>query len=825
MRLFRLPLLFVLYPAPASAQKTSVRTILLLFSLLFTTTLTAQYTVTGTLRNADGEALSFANAVLYTAADTAFVTGTTTDLDGSFTITTERAGSYFLRGSQIGLADYQSERFQLNDANPNRNFANLTLGATAGVDLQTVTVTASQPLFTRQIDRTIVNVAGQPTTAGQTALEVLERSPGVIVDRVGGGINMMGKEGVRVMINGRLNYMPADALLSYLAGIPASNIIRLELITTPPADLDAEGNAGYIDIILRRLPDEGLRGTYALTGGYGGGEVAQGNVSLTYRQGITSLFANLSYARNAVPERSYLRRTITGENPETTNLNFDRDPLRNNVNLRLGADFALSSKTTLGVLFSGYTDIYDMEGLQTNRFGLATTPDTLLRTRVVEDNDWIHAQTGVSLTHNLTGGGSLSGGVDYLYYDNSNPIGYDLNYGPLEGSGTLREQTLNSTKDSPFGILVAKADYAKPLGTGTFSAGVKAVVADFENDVRLLRDGVRDPGFSSLSVLNESIGAAYAQYKGATGGDGGKGVEYQFGLRYELTDTELTEAAAGSLVDRNYGLLFPNASLGFRMGEKTRVTAGYSRRIDRPAFTQLAPFVVFLDPRTNFGGNPALQPGIANAVEVGLTRGGISLNLGYTAIDSAIAAFQPIYNGDIRAQVIQPVNLVDQRVYSATLGVPTKIAPWWRGRLNFTYTNTENVALVEGNKLTSRLGNFRIAGGQNFTLPGGWTLGLSGFYSGRNLRGYVEALPLGTLNVALQKKLNNGASLTLGVDDALNTFEFRNETTIPQQNFFAERGFDPSRPTFKLSYSASFGNGRVKVLQRDSAGEERGRVE
>ena len=800
----------------------------LLLLFLFTTYLSAQYTVSGTVKDAAGAPLSFANAVVYSAADSSSVTGVSTDIDGAFLLTVGEAGTYYLVGSQIGLTDYRSEPFTLGAANPERAFPDLVLGASTGVDLSEITVTAAKPLFTREIDRTIVNVAGQPTAVGQTALEVLERSPGVVVDRVSGGINMLGKDGVRVMINGRLNYMPADALLSYLAGIPASNIIRLELITTPPADLDAEGNAGYIDIVLRRLPDEGLRGNYTLTGGYGGGEVAQGSVSLTYRSGQVSTFANLSYARNAIAEESYLRRTITGSDPETTDLFFDRDPLRNTINARLGADLTLGANTTLGLLLSGYTDRYDMEGLQTNRFGFSNTPDTLLLTNVGEDNDWLNLQTGLMLTQQLGGGKSLSAGMDYLYYDNSNPISYDLSYRDLEGGSSFRDEQLLSSKESPFGIAVVRLDYSQPLGGGVLTLGGKTVIADFENDVRLLRDDVRDAGFSTVSTLDETIGAAYAQYKGSTrqaDGTGGGGIDYQFGLRYELTDTELDEAAAGTLVDRNYGLLFPNASIGFKVGERTKLTAGYSRRIDRPAFTQLAPFVVFLDPRTNFGGNPALQPGIASSLEIGATRGGISLSLGYTRIDSAIAAFQPIYNADLRAQVIQPINLSEQRITSATLGVPTNITPWWKGRLNLTYTYTENDAIVEGNSLTTQLGNLRIAGGQNFTLPGEWTLGLSGFYAGRSLRGYVEALPLATLNVALQKKLPNGSSFTLGVDDALNTFEFRNETSIPAQQFYAERGFDPSRPTFKLSYSAIFGNNRVKQLNRDSAAEERSRVQ
>ena len=131
---------------------------------------------------------------------------------------------------------------------------------------------------------------------------------------------------------------------------------------------------------------------------------------------------------------------------------------------------------------------------------------------------------------------------------------------------------------------------------------------------------------------------------------------------------------------------------------------------------------------------------------------------------------------------------------------------------------------MDGALLNSQRGNFRLAGGQNFTLPKGWTLGLSGFIPDGTYGVYVEALSFATLNVALQNKLGNGANLTLSVDDALNTFEFRNETSIPTQNFFAEQGFDPSRPTFKVSYSASFVNGLDKQLNRESAAEEWGRT-
>lgn len=182
-----------------------------------------------------------------------------------------------------------------------------------------------------------------------------------------------------------------------------------------------------------------------------------------------------------------------------------------------------------------------------------------------------------------------------------------------------------------------------------------------------------------------------------------------------------------------------------------------------------------------------------------------------------------MFDTQLGTQLIRPLNLREQRVYSATLGVPTRLASWWSGRLNAAYTYQETTSLVDGRDVVREQGTFRITGGQNFSFGEAWTLALSGFFQGRNLNGYVTTLPLVALNVALQRKLSAG-TLTLAVDDALDTFESRNETSLPAQRFVSALGFDFSRPTVKVTWSAAFGNGRVKDASRDSAAEERERV-
>ena len=228
-------------------------------------------------------------------------------------------------------------------------------------------------------------------------------------------------------------------------------------------------------------------------------------------------------------------------------------------------------------------------------------------------------------------------------------------------------------------------------------------------------------------------------------------------------------------------------------------------------------------PRTSFGGNPALQPAISDNVELAVSRGGLSLQLTYAYVDSAIAGFQPVFDPLLGTQLIRPLNLREQEVYTATVTVPTAFASWWSGQVSATYTFQENTGLIDGQDLTRRLGTFRLSGGQRFGLGEDFALSLSGFFQGRNLNGYVTALPIGGLNVALQRSLPGG-QLTLGVDDVFDTAEFRTETSIPAQAFESERGFDGSRPTLKLTWSSTFGNSKVRELNRDSAAEERGRV-
>lgn len=797
-----------------------MKTILLSVTILFMYQFSvAQLMITGNLEDTKGEALGFANVLLLNQNDSSFVAGTTTNIDGDFNFMAPQSGDYLLLISMIGYTNFYSEKFTLNSSNTTKSFSKIILQE-GGIELAAIEVTAEKPLFERQIDRTVINLENRVSTAGATALEVLERAPGVIVDRSSNALSMMGKEGVNVMINDRLSYMPPDALIQFLEGMSADNIISIELITTPPAKFDAEGNAGYINIILKKNPNDGLNGNYAVTAGYGRGEIANGSLNFNYRKERINLFGGYNYSRDARDQSfTFASRFGTGASLVETTTSSDRTPLQSNHNARIGLDFESGDNTTIGILFSGYDNRWNMSAV--NDGTLKTiTGDTISQINMVEDNNWQHFQTNLNVEHKFKNGGKLNIDADYLVYENENPTNYDLRF--QDGNQTLiSNETLFSTKVTPFTIQVGQIDYENNISEKiNLSVGVKAVQSDFENDVLVKKNDIEDSDFTSTSSLTENIYAAYAQGRFQIN----EKLGLQTGLRYEFTDTELNSSTEGKVVDREFGSLFPSVYADYKINDNNQINASYSRRIDRPSFSNMAPFIIFVDPNTLFGGNAALQPAISNSVELNYRFKTINLSMQYTHEDSSIAGFQSRFDVALNRQIIAPINLQQQQMFTTSVSFPVKVTDWWNMRLFGMYFWKENITVDNlGTQVLSQ-GTYRFNGNQTFTLSKGFNLEVSGFYTSPFINGNLKINAIWGMNFGIQKELKNGR-IAFNIGDVFNSIQSLGITNIPSQNIYSERGFDFSQRTFRLTYSASFGNNKVKrARNRNSSDEERGRV-
>lgn len=351
----------------------AILTILCLFG---TAAFCAGGIITGTVIEDSGEPLPFANVLLLRTTDSTLVKGEVTDMAGKYAIQNVPAGDYLLLVTMVGYATSYSKPFSLN-GNGAKDMGTTTIREDVA-QLDAVTVTARKPLFEQKIDRLTINVATSITSAGATALQVLERSPGVQVNRQQGGITIAGKEGVVVMINGKINRMPISAVVEFLDGMPSSNIEKIELITTPPANFDAEGNAGFINIVLKQSGDQGLNGSYSLSAGYGRGESGNANINFNYRKGLFNLYGDYTYLRDGSKQFIITGRRIDFENVLTETLSrSERDPLQSNHTGRLGLDFQLNKKTVIGALLTTYDTKWTMDAENKAQFTKNGVPDAL----------------------------------------------------------------------------------------------------------------------------------------------------------------------------------------------------------------------------------------------------------------------------------------------------------------------------------------------------------------------------------------------------------------------------------------------------------------
>lgn len=793
-----------------------------------------QTMLVGRIQDESGSPVPGANVLLLAEADSSLVQGAVTTGEGRFAIEAVAAGTYRLRVSFVGFTEHLSAPFVLN-GEARRDVGTISIRP-GDILLDGVLVEARRSLFEQRSDRLIVNVGRSVTLAGTDALEVLERSPGVVVSEQAGTISLIGKRGVQVMVNDRLTNVPPDALLQYLAGLSADAIERIELITAPPASMDAEGDAGFINIVLKRSPDDGLRGAASVSGGYGEGEVGSASTNLSVRSGAISAFGNYSFSwndRNTTLTNS--RRVDDGRGVITTRSFSDRDPLQRNHNARLGLDVDLSDRTAVGAVVAGYDNRWTMDASTTQRIlqeGARARRTTIQNSEV---NHWQHLMGNVHLEHHLAVGGTLSADADYLYYRNDNPNDYTTV--SREGaSGTGAPEEAATRKTTPFGIGVLKADYNRALSSvWALGTGVKASFARFTNDVQheRLLPGVPLGGASPAedSRLTEDVFAAYLESDVQVT----PSISLKAGLRFEHAVSALHLGESGgqesSPLDRRASQLFPSVVYTHEFAARRRVVASYTRRITRPSFNDMAPFVFFVDPSTFFTGNPALQPSLSNTLKLDYARGTLFTSVQYTRATSTIARFQNELIPEDNLQRIAPVNYDGRQAVTALVSQPVRLASWW---------TSENSVLLGWQKVTAGSPrdpagthpqervqrSIRISATQSVSLPRSFALEASGFYQSANLFGLVRFEPTWVLNLGVERTLPDGwGRLTLSVDDVFDSDERTGITRTPRDGTYAERTVDFSPRTLRLTYSVQFGRGKATQAPETASEAERRRVQ
>jgi iron complex outermembrane receptor protein len=805
----------------------------LLLLVLFSTALLntqAQSSVKGVLKDSNSEPVPYAHVGLYNPTDSSLVKVETTNDAGAFQFVNIAAGLYFFKATFMGMSDLYLNGVQVS-ATGEKELGTLQFVSQTN-DLEEFTVSADRAMVEVMPDRTIFNVQGTINSTGTDAITLLRKAPAVTVDNQN-NISVLGRAGVKVFIDGKQLPLEGDDLSAYLKNLPADQIDRFEIITSPGAKYEAEGNAGIIDIRLKKDKSIGANGS--LSGTYTQGELTRYNINASgnYRNKKMNIFGNFGYNQNDnfhnITSESYQNGLLLDEINNTQNN-------RNIYNYRFGTDFYLKKNHTLGFLVSG-TEVAGEE-ISLNQIEISdqntiTTIDSVL----IAENDGVQdkSQNAFNVNYRYAGekGQSLNLDLDYGLYQNQRNRFQPNRYYESVDRDTLFSENINSF-DTPTDIEIytAKLDYEMNLKKGKLGFGGKFSQVETENTFEvsdvLNGENIIDSARSNSFDYSETVYAGYASYSTPLG----KEVNLVVGLRAEQTiSTGDLTAFLSSLdepaVEQNYLSWFPNAGITWQMKPMQSLSLNYGRRINRPDYNVLNPFRNQLSEISIEKGNPYLKPEIVNNIELGYTlMYKYNFKIGYSETSNQITRLIGPDDVDPRAGFISWDNLATQSVFSASASLPITVAKWWNAYFNLSLSHIDNQAdYGDGAIVDIQVVSYTIYQSQTFTLPKGFKAEVSGYYSGPGVWGGVfEYEANWSLDVGLQKKLfKEKLKARVSAGNIFNQLGWQGESNFNGLRSVGYGMWDSRNVSLSLSYN--FGNQSLKSKKRKTGIEdESGRV-
>ncbi len=758
--------------------------------------------------NGSNAPISYATVTLKENGKT--INSAVTNDNGEFDFKNIALKNYVLEVQYIGFKNYTAA---VNlTANPTANFKiNLEEAAT---ELKGVNIIAERSTMEQKIDRKVITVGKDLTTAGATASDIMSNVPSVNVDQ-DGKISLRGNQNVRVLIDGRVSTIDAAQLLKQ---IPSTSIKKIELITNPSAKYNPEGMSGIINIILHKNANNGFNGSYS--GGITFAETAKFNQSLdaNYKVGKVNFFGNFGNNSGLKHNQGQINRLDV---PTSQKLNILND--NDSYLYKIGMDYLIDDNNTVS--------FYTNQNKFTGKTNVQTTVDykNASPTSANIFQEGLYGGTDITGTYNLAykhlftkEGHTLDIEGNYSNYKEDQGANFDTRV--TNQNNTIDSSIYNDNLEDSRKLSTVNIDYVNPLNEKTtLEAGAEARITRTSNEYATGNPSVPTAERMSNYTYDTDIYSAYVTF-----GQKFNKFSYQIGGRFESYKVVANLNKGLAKFEDDYITLYPSAYLTYNLNEKNTLQLSYSRRVDRPSLEQTKPIREFSTPLITSYGNPELRPQFTNSVEINYTKtfdkGSFTTGVYYRNINDQISRVISPDESDQtqQKQIMTYTNFAHNTAYGFEVSANYKITKWWdiQPSIDFSSINQEGIVFkydpntnqtnplsrnINVSSLNTRLNsNFKANKRLSFLLFGFYNNAVEEIQNDRKAMYKIDAGARYTL-------LNNKMSISVRFNDVFDTmkYSFDTEYPYPQKGEF---NWESQSVYFGLNYN--FGGGKNKSLQR-----------
>lgn len=774
--------------------------------------------ISGVVKSNKGTAIKDATVSLLKAPDSSLVKMQVSREDGSFQFSHSDTGSFILVATSVG---YQPGHIEV----PAQAKSFEIVLKEVPSEMKAVIVKAARQAVQIKEDKMIVNVEGTINAIGNNALELLRKSPGVNVNSEE-RISMNGKNGVQVFIDGKPIPLAGTDLAAFLKSIQSSEIEALELITHPSARYEAAGNAGIINIRLKKNKSYGTNGS--LASGFNQGIYGKYNtaLSLNHRTARVNIFGTVGFNGGTTHKAMKVNRSLLDSIFDQRGTLKERS---NTLNLKAGTDFFIDGENTLGVLINGS---FSETGLNGNSHTVIAPAGGAPSRTLLADNSYSsnrnHLDFNLNYLYVGKEGRSMSMNADYGYFNlNGTQIQPNIY---LDGSGQNKLNTVTYEMNTPSAIDIYsfKWDYELPLWKGKLATGVKSsyVATDnnFERYTLAGSERVLDDERSNRFVYNEAIQAAYVNYSRQW-----KHIQLQAGLRAEGTamkgvSTGKQKEGAGNIafdstIRQRYLDLFPSVAINYSKDPAHQVSLSFSRRIDRPVYQELNPFELKVDDYLVQKGNAYLRPQYTHGI--GFTyvfQQKLNASLNYSAVKDLAAWI--LDTMETSKSVAYKQNIAAQKVVALSISYPFQYRNYSMfANLNATY-NAFKGDFGSGRSIDQSAFGVNIFTQHSLKFAKRWTAELTAFYYAPSLHeGNMRVKAMWSMDAGVQTKLKEDKiTMKLSASDPFNTLQFRSQSQFAGQ--LVRYNTKNETRQIKLSVGIRLGSSDVKAARQRKSGAE-----